>query len=337
MIFNHITMRERMGCLTCHWCGLTGPATDFDVYPSPAGFWCPECEGFTYMDEAERTKHRFLLLLEDKGTADAQTPIACTRKLKKRLSPLRCPGGKSKLIDYLYSRLVQEQLDTFVEVFAGGASLGLSLLDAGIINRLILNDKDPGVYALWETILECPQELTERLQSIVPTHRDLSNAKLLLAHSEAPTPELAWAFLLANRLSFSGIVKGNPMGGKNGSQDALTVRWNPKALSKRIHRIYSMRDRIEIHNMDACEFLEAEAYWYEHATIFVDPPYWEKGKALYTHYYEEKDHAELAELLQNMYKSFPEPDIIVTYDNHPRIRELYPLARQEIIQRRYSI
>lgn len=42
-------------------------------------------------------------------------------------------------------------------------------------------------------------------------------------------------------------------------------------------------------------------------------------------------------MLQNMYKSFPEPDIIVTYDNHPRIREMYPLAKQEIIQRRYSI
>ena len=326
-----------MVSLTCHWCGVTGPASDFDIYPSPSGFWCPECEGFTYMDETEREKHRFLLLLEDKGAADPQSTSRAFPRLKKRLSPLRYPGGKSKLIDYLYSRLSHEQLDTFVEVFAGGASLGLALLDAGVIRKLILNDKDPGVYALWKTILECPQELTGRLQSIVPTHRDLSDAKALLARSEAPTPELAWAFLLANRLSFSGIVKGNPMGGKNGSQDALTVRWNSNALTERITRIHSMRDCIEIHNMDACEFLETEGYWYGKATIFVDPPYWEKGKALYTHYYAEEDHAELAEMLQNMYKSFPEPDIIVTYDNHPRIRELYPLARQEVIQRRYSI
>lgn len=326
-----------MSSLTCHWCGITAPASDFDILPSPAGFWCPECEGFTYMDEAEREKHRFLLLLEDKGNADAQRLSPAIPKLKKRLSPLRYPGGKSKLIDYLYSRLSQEQLDTFVEVFAGGASLGLALLDAGSIKRLILNDKDPGVYALWKTILECPQELTERLQSAIPTHRDLSDAKDLLALNEASTLELAWAFLLANRLSFSGIVKGNPLGGKNGSQDALTARWNPEALAERITRIYSMRDRIELHNMDACEFLEAEGYWYNKATIFVDPPYWEKGKALYTHYYEEKDHMELAEMLQNMYMSFPEPDIIVTYDNHPRIREMYPLAKQEVIQRRYSI
>lgn len=323
--------------LTCHWCGVKGPASEFDIHPSPSGFWCPECEGFTYMDETERKKHRFLLLLEDKGVADAQSipsPLPC---LKKRLSPLRYPGGKSKLIDYLYSMLSHDQLDTFVEVFAGGASLGLALLDAGIIKRLILNDRDPGVYALWKTIAECPQELTGRLQSAVPTHCDLSDAKATLALQEAPTAELAWSFLLANRLSFSGIVNGNPLGGKNGSQAALTARWNPKTLTERIARIHSMRDRIEIYNMDACEFLETEGYWYNKATIFVDPPYWEKGKALYTHYYEEKDHMELAEMLQNMYMSFPEPDIIVTYGNHPRIRELYPLAKQEVIQRRYSI
>lgn len=326
-----------MDFLTCRWCGFTARSFEFDKSPAPSGFWCPECEGFTYMDETERVKHRFLLLLEDKGTADTQSLSPAIPRLKKRLSPLRYPGGKSKLIDYLYSMLSHEQLDTFVEVFAGGASLGLALLDAGIIRKLILNDKDPGVYALWKTILECPQELTGRLQSIVPTHCDLSDAKELLAHSEAPTPDLAWAFLLANRLSFSGIVKANPLGGKNGSQEALTARWNPKAIEERILRIYSMRDRIEIHNMDACEFLETEGYWYDRATIFVDPPYWEKGKALYTHYYEEKDHAELAEMLQNMYKSFPEPDIIVTYDNHSRIREMYPLAKQKVVQRRYSI
>lgn len=323
--------------LTCHWCGITGFASEFDIYPSPSGFWCPECEGFTYMDETEREKHRFLLLLEDKGVAGTQCLSPPLPGLKKRLSPLRYPGGKSKLIDYLYSILSHDQLDTFVEVFAGGASLGLALLDAGIIKRLILNDKDPGVYALWKTITECPQKLTGRLQSAVPTHRDLSDAKALLALQEAPTAELAWSFLLANRLSFSGIVKANPLGGKNGSREALTARWNPKALSARISHIYSMRDRIELHNMDACEFLEAHGYWYDKATIFVDPPYWEKGKALYTHYYEERDHAELAEMLQNMYKFFPEPDIIVTYDNHSRIREMYPLATQEVIQRRYSI
>lgn len=272
-----------MSFLTCHWCGISAPATDFDIHPSPSGFWCPECEGFTYMDEAEREKHRFLLLLEDKGTIDQLSLFPAAPKLKKRLSPLRYPGGKSKLIDYLYSKLSQEQLDTFVEVFAGGASLGLALLDAGIIRKLILNDKDPGVYALWKTILERPQELTERLHDAVPTHRDLSIAKAFLSHSEAPTPELAWSFLLANHLSFSGIVKANPLGGKNGTQEALTVRWNPQALTDRITRIHAMRDRIELHNMDACEFLETEGYWYDRATIFVDPPYWEKGKTLYTY------------------------------------------------------
>lgn len=224
-----------------------------------------------------------------------------------------------------------------MEVFAGGASLGLSLLDAGVIRRLVLNDKDTGVYALWKTILNSPHELTRRLQGALPTHRDLEDAKAILALKEAPMPELAWSFLLANRLSYSGIAKANPLGGKNGTQEALTARWNPQALTEQILHIYSMGDRIEVYNEDACTFLEEAGYWNHRATLFVDPPYWEKGKALYTHYYTERDHRHLAELLQMLYKSFPEPDIIITYDYHPCICELYPLAKQEVIQRRYSV
>ena len=51
----------------------------------------------------------------------------------------------------------------FVEVFAGGASVGLSLLQAGIIQRLVLNDTDPGVYAFWKALKEEPKELLTRL------------------------------------------------------------------------------------------------------------------------------------------------------------------------------
>lgn len=76
--------------------------------------------------------------------------------LRKRVSPLRYPGGKSKLAEYLLMNSQPWQLSTFVEVFAGGASLGLSLLLSGRIKHLILNDEDPDVYAFWKTVLNDP-------------------------------------------------------------------------------------------------------------------------------------------------------------------------------------
>ncbi len=306
------------------------------------GFWCPACDGFTFFSEDAQAKHRFLLLLEQKtaATGPSSRPRFHSHSdphFSKNLSPLRYPGGKSKLIDYLYSKLSTEKLNTFVEVFAGGASLGLSLLDKGIINHLILNDIDPGIYALWHTILNAPQELTDRLQGELPTHRDLAQAKALLDASDTPLPLQAWSFLLSNRLSYSGICFANPQGGKNGSQEALLARWNPQALIRRIRRIHAMRDKIELHCMDCCQLIEEHAWWLPQSTLFVDPPYFEKGAQLYRHSFTKEDHCRLAELLQDCYCSFPAADVIITYDDHPYIRNLYPLAQQEQVIRSYSI
>lgn len=328
--------------LTCWWCGTTGTARDFELDPKGTGFWCPDCDGFTFYSQDEQVKHRLLLLLEQKSKKrdeipDSKQPASVIPRFRKRLSPLRYPGGKSKFIDYLYTKLSAEKLDTFVEAFAGGASLGLALLDSGVINRLVLNDIDPDVYALWRTILKAPQALTDRLSGALPTHEDLTNAKRLLACQDISTPVRAWSFLLANRLSYSGICFANPQGGKTGSQEALLARWNPKALIDRIERIHAMADKIELHCKDCCDFIEESAWWMPNTTIFVDPPYYEKGAQLYRYSFTEDDHRRLAETLQSLYNCFPEADILITYDDHPFIRSLYPLAQQEHISRRYSI
>lgn len=322
---------------TCRWCNETYENIDA-IDHTETGFWCDTCDSFTFFDPKEYDTRRLLLLLEEKCSGPQKAISTPLLHLRKRLSPLRYPGGKSKLIDYLYSRLCQERLGTFIEVFAGGASLGLSLLDAGVIDRLILNEKDPAVYAFWETTLKCPQDLTRRLQSVSPTFSDLTLAKSRTTLRELPTAELAWFYLLANRLSYSGIVTAGAQGGKNGSREALLSRWNPKALEERILRIYDMRDKIELHNEDAMDFLTRDAWWcQDSATIFVDPPYYVKGPALYPCSFTEEDHRRLADLLQSLYMEVPCADVILTYDNHPFIRDLYPFAQQEIIGRCYSI
>lgn len=325
--------------LTCQWCGTTYEDAG-SIDSTDNGFWCELCDGFTFYNKSEYERRRLLLLLEDKQAKDiSHFPSSPLPRLCKQLSPLRYPGGKSRLIDYLYSRLCQEQMDTFIEVFAGGASLGLSLLDAGIIKHLILNDKDPSVYAFWHTILNHPQELISRLQGDFPTHDDLAAAKEYLSVTSDPTPELAWSFLLANRLSYSGIIKANPQGGKNGSNKALLARWNPQKLVKRILHIHSMAEHIELFNEDACTFLEEDAWWgrdNKGLTLFLDPPY-TTGASFYALSFTEHDHRNLADLVQTLYCEFPWADVIITYDNHPFIRSLYPLATQEIIGRRYSI
>lgn len=276
-----------------------------------------------------------MLLLLEVG-AGKEDPVAPSG-LKKRLSPLRYPGGKSKLIDYLAAEFKGDQMDTFVEAFAGGASVGLAMLEAGRTQHLVLNDTDPGIYAFWKTVCVRPESLLEKIDRRLPTISDLNSAKGMLENPSVWSSEaLAWAQLLANRLSYSGIVKANPMGGQHGTEKDLLARWNPAELKKRIEAIHQMADEITISCVDAMDLIESSAYWDEKSTLFIDPPYVRVGKALYQRYFTDNDHRNLAWLLQTLYTGMPGADLVITYDDCELVRDLYPYAEQRKVGRFFS-
>ncbi|MFC0273611.1 DNA adenine methylase [Metabacillus herbersteinensis] len=325
--------------LKCQFCGLTSTfeSGDFQLDKTNLnkGFWCEECDGYTYIDK-NTNKHRFKLILEDKN-ADMSIFIPPNIKLAKRISPYRYPGGKSKVIDYLYTQLQESKSKKLVSPFTGGGSFELAMLDAGVIEQLHINDLDIGVYSLWWIIKHMPYVIIERLQSSHPTHKDYFSAQSLIKADcrGADIVEAAWSSLLVNRLAYSGVFKANPLGGRNGSRNDLLSRWNPKNLIKRIEKIHAMSDRIEITQENAVGLIE-EAYWQDKATIFIDPPYVNKGKDLYHCYYNEKDHLELALLLDTLHFGFPSADILVTYDYNEWLNKLYDYPEREIIGRKYS-
>lgn len=331
-----------MDKLQCRWCGLVGEPDDFDLDEKyHNGFWCPDCDGFTAYEENDNRRHRMLLLLEHGGAA-TEPAIPFQKEVedasfRKRLSPLRYPGGKSKVIDYIYSRLQYDKLDTFVEVFAGGASLGLSLLDAGVVQDLYLNDFDPFVSAFWRTALHNSNYLQKRVLEQLPTISDFDNAKAVLADPERYCEEeKAWAFFLLNRTCFSGIVSANRLGGQAGTQEQMLARWNQTGLLLRLKRVAEMAPNIHFSNMDCCDFLEDVVYWLPRATLFLDPPYVKRGAVLYQSAFTNEDHERLSFSLNQLYVSMPGPDVILTYDDCQLIRELYPLADCETLPRCYS-
>lgn len=209
--------------LTCQWCGATGSLDDFELDEhNGEGFWCPDCDGFTYYDKTRNHLRRILLILEQKDGGKAD-PVPKT-PLKKRLSPLRYPGGKSKLIDYLAAQFRKESLKTFVEVFAGGASVGLSLLDAGLTEHLVINDTDPGIYAFWVSVVYHPEKLLKRLSGPDPNRAEFRSCQQILDSPKGwSQDDLAWATLVCNRLGYSGITKACAMGGKTGTPRAAAL------------------------------------------------------------------------------------------------------------------
>lgn len=325
--------------LVCQKCEATYDCIN-DIPPdkNSEGFWCDECQYFSYFDP---TKERpsFLLFLETASSADSPITSKPKVKLKKQLSPLRYPGGKSKIADQLLLSMRPEQLDTLISVYAGGASVELALLDAKQIKNLILNDIDFGIYSLFYLIKNHPEDLIYRIKNCEPTHDEFFRQREIIRedYSGVDMLDAAWAMLLVNRLAYSGIYKANPLGGRYGTKNDLLSRFNPETLSRRISHIHSMSDRIVIHHQNALEFIE-DQMWSNQSTLWIDPPYFEKGHALYRHFYTEEQHIEVCDLLDSCYEEFPNADFIVTYDNHPFIRELYDKYATKIeLNRRFSV
>ncbi len=60
-------------------------------------------------------------------------------------SPLRYPGGKWRIESFFEGVITLNRLNCpqYLEPYAGGASLALSLLFKGVVSEIYLNDLDP--------------------------------------------------------------------------------------------------------------------------------------------------------------------------------------------------
>lgn len=316
-------------------CSFCGEWLDKENDNCIDGVWCDTCDGFTSFEAEGR--NQYTLLLEDNNAVESYANKPAIR-FSQRLSPLRYPGGKSKLIPTIYKQIECKAVRRFVEPFAGGASVGLSLLETGVVQELILNDLDFGIYSLFETILKDVDWLIDEIETLDLSHDDFYHHRSIVKHKYkgCSQREAALSMLITNRLAYSGICKANSMGGKHGTKEMLLSRWNPKELVKRIKKIHSMRDCITVLNKDALEVIE-EYYWDDKTAILCDAPYFLKGEQLYNHYYLNNDHQNLSALLESLFQGMPGAHMIVTYDEHEFIRKLYNYPNVEVLGRNYSI
>ena len=70
-------------------------------------------------------------------------------------SPLRYPGGKSRLAPFISLLIQKSKIETpiYVEPFAGGAGVALSLLLNSAVDEIVINDYDKAIYSVWRALL----------------------------------------------------------------------------------------------------------------------------------------------------------------------------------------
>lgn len=251
-------------------------------------------------------------------------------KMDKLYSPLRYPGGKAKLVPFFKQLIEENNLKgtTYIEPFAGGANVALSLLIDKYVSHIIINDIDKSIYAFWKAILTNTNKFIQKIQECNLTIEEWNKQKEILKNADQHSDlSIAFAVFFLNRTNFSGVIQAGPIGGfAQTGKYKLDARFNKDVLIKKIQTISSYKKHITVTCKDALEVIDT-AKAISNCLIYLDPPYYIQGKRLYMNFYKHTNHATLATRIQKLKVPF-----IITYDNVTQIKELYTdLETQEFL------
>ena len=248
-----------------------------------------------------------------------------------RYSPLRYPGGKGKIAKFM-KQFVKDNFDklpVYVEPYAGGSELALTLLIEGYVKQVWINDKDNGIFCFWDSILNYTDQFIQEIENVkidIPTWEVQKD--IYKNQDKYNRLEIGFATFYLNRCNFSGVIKGGPIGGINQSGNwKIDARFNKKELIKRIKKIAEFNKNIKLYNKDTIELLEENKKIFEKCLLYLDPPYFNKGNQLYTNHYKYQDHAKIAKCVNRLKGKW-----IVSYDNTPEIIDLYKFVESNNIR-----
>ena len=252
-------------------------------------------------------------------------------------SPLRYPGGKGQVYDVVLSALEDNNLlnCTYIEPFAGGAGIAIRLLFENKVKKIIINDFDRSIYAVWYCILYYNDEFIKLIQDTPVNMSEWYIQKEVQINKESSDIlSLGFSTFFLNRTNRSGIIKAGVIGGKNQNGNyKMDCRFNKEKLIELIKKIYLYRDKIEIYNLEAQDFIKyvkkRKKQFY-----FIDPPYYNNGRQLYTNFFNEEHHKSLKSFLS---KNMKNKKFIVSYDDCEEIKELYKKYNQTIVSLNYSL
>lgn len=262
---------------------------------------------------------------------------------QKIFSPLRYPGAKSNLVDYISCLVSREYTDlnyTIIEPYAGSSIISLSLIYNQQAKNAIIVERDPLIFAFWSIVFSNPDELISRVNSLevsINTWHKFQKYRKAITPDDFPLIDMAVAGFFFNRTNFSGILKANPIGGlQQKSKYKIDCRFNKKRLIEQIELIATLQDKIEVHFDDALDFMKKNQFQFKAfpCLLYIDPPYFAMGKSLYRYWYEMDDHVQLANFLLNLKDSVR---WLVSYDCHPEVEALYNKNIKQQIHFDYSV
>ncbi len=250
-------------------------------------------------------------------------------------SPLRYPGGKGRLTQYVIDLIEMNDLGGghYVETYAGGAGIAVTLLYLEYVSHVHLNDIDKAVYSFWKAAIESTDSFVKLIHETPLNIDERLRQKAIYKDCNSSFLDLGFATFYLNRTNRSGIIHGGVIGGsKQDGVYKIDARFNRKELARRVEKLASYKSRISLYNKDAADIIACDLSNIPKKTlVYLDPPYYANGSRLYRNTYKHKDHAQIADLTRTI-----EQPWIVSYDDAPEVCSLYKEYRQQKFGLGYS-
>ncbi len=192
-------------------------------------------------------------------------------------TPLRYPGGKGKLTNYI--KLIFEQNELldghYAEAFAGGCGIAVNLLLQEYASCIHLNDLNKAVYAFWHSVVNAPDDLCKLIYDAKLNMTEWRRQQIIHRQAEGHSLlELGFSTFFMNRTNRSGILMGGVIDGqKQDGNWKIGARFNRKDLCRRIEKIALYRTRIRLYNLDAADFITGVLPSLPKKSLtYLDPP-----------------------------------------------------------------
>ena len=255
----------------------------------------------------------------------------------KNISPLRYPGGKSQIYDYVRELVVANNATTYIEPYMGGMGIALKLLLNNDVEKIMVNDFDKAIYAFWYSVLNYTEQLIKKIETTPITIEEWKIQRNIQNNKDNCDDLLSLGFstLFLNRTNRSGIIKAGVIGGlKQNGDYKLDCRFNQKKIVEKIALIASMKKRIKLYNMDAEKFIRLNISKTKNSFTFFDPPYYSKGPGLYTNFYNHENHLSVSKTINRYMLN---KKWILTYDVSDEVFKMYSDFRSEKYYLNYSV
>ncbi|KKM75066.1 hypothetical protein LCGC14_1394020 [marine sediment metagenome] len=258
---------------------------------------------------------------------------------------IRYPGSKAKLAVQIVAAFPDEMRVElwahaskweYREPFFGAGAIGFQvfgIMPAGA--TVELNDKDYWISSLWNSVLRAPEELVEKIRDFTPSPCAFYEFKEQDGDTGVDPCEAGFRKLALHQMSVSGFgsMSGGPIGGRDQENARYKVgcRWNAERLCRHVLECHQQLGKFRRVRFTCRDFSAVVREAKERSFLYLDPPYVGKGGILYRHAMVESDHRRLAGDLFQSKSSW-----VLSYDDHPLIRELYEWADITELRVRYS-